>query len=679
MAILALTVALIGAASQIDRLSARHDEQLVANGLKLKDTNLRACVSPNTMWDDAVLHLDNRYDPAWANTNIGQYLATTCTVTEVYVVSSTGDVVGAWSVGKPAARKISSTIQRAVDELVAKIRAKEAGRGQFTDVKPQQEMIASAIDETTAVKMAPVPVVVSASLVQPDFGTALPKGSRSPIVVTVQPMDAAYLEWLGSHYLLKDLHVAEPASPKPQDEASAVLNDNLGRPVARVDWKYRRPAQELAGIVAPSVGLSLLLLLIAPTLTIMRERRHARLLSAAIAAANAASESKTLFIANMSHEIRTPMNGVIGVLHLLRRKALDADSRQLIEDALASGGLLQGLLNDVLDISRIESGKFELDRAPTDARAVVQQVVALFAPQADAKGVDLTASFVGDPGMVLADGLRLRQVCLNLIGNAVKFTSVGQIDVRCTISDAEPGGTRHLRLEVEDTGIGIPKSAQEQMFRRFSQADGSIRREFGGSGLGLSICAALVELMDGKLGFTSEEGGGSTFWFEIDLPMVVGDLPAFGGEQPAEMLTDPARLRVLVVDDNPTNLKVSRLLLEAVGAQVATAVNGVEGVEAATVGAFDLILMDVQMPVMDGVAATIHIRGLGGDVGRVPIIGLTANVLPSQRKIYLAAGMNDVAEKPINPARLFEQIDAVRQAQEPEDERPIAAPLMETG
>jgi CheY-like chemotaxis protein/two-component sensor histidine kinase len=384
-----------------------------------------------------------------------------------------------------------------------------------------------------------------------------------------------------------------------------------------------------------------------------------------MAAANAASESKSRFIANMSHEIRTPMNGVMGVLHLLRRKPLDGDSRQLIEDALASGALLQGLLNDVLDLSRIESGSFELDRGPLDPQELLREVVGLFLGQAGTKGVELRPSFSGEPELLMADGLRLRQVCLNLIGNAVKFTAEGQIDVRCSLSDTTAPGERLLRIEVEDTGIGIPASSQEQMFRRFSQADGSIRREFGGSGLGLSICAALVELMEGTIGFSSEEGVGSTFWVEIVLPVVVDD-SVETDVKPIEADSDPvAGIQVLVVDDNPMNLKVARLLLEAVGADVVTAVNGSEGVEAASASRFDLILMDVQMPVMDGVAATTLIRGLDRGRGDVPIIGLTANVLPSQKRDYLAAGMDDVAEKPINPARLLEQIEAVRQRREP--------------
>lgn len=659
LAILALVGGLVAAANSIDSLSARHEEQLVENGLKLKDTALRDCITPNTMWDDAVAHLDNRFDTAWADTNMGQYLTTTCSVSQVYVLNADGRVLAGWRDGKPASAAVPAPLQASVAQLVAKIRAREARRGPFSSTQKNGEMIATAIDETTKVATEAGPVVVSASLIQPDFGTALPSGARAPVVVTVQAIDAVFLEWLSSHFLLDSVHVERAPFGKPEPkEASVFLRDAAGGTVARVDWDYRQPARDLAWVAAPPAGLLLLILIIAPAFTILHDRRQRRRLQAAMLAANAASDSKSRFIANMSHEIRTPMNGVVGVLHLLRRKGLDAESRQLIEEALASGALLQGLLNDVLDLSRIESGAFELDAEPLDPEAMIREVVGLFSTQAREKGVALRTSFEGAPGMLMADGLRLRQLCMNLIGNAMKFTARGHVDVRCILTDPTPSGERTLRVEVEDTGIGIPTASQALLFRRFSQADGSIVREFGGSGLGLSICATLVDLMGGDIGFESTEGQGSTFWFQVPLQRVEGCAGATAVAMSEPDDDSAAGLRILVVDDNPTNQKVARMLLEAVGADVETASNGAEGLDAAQASRFDLILMDIQMPVMDGLTATRQIRALGRPLGRVPIIGLTANVLPSQKRDYLAAGMNDVAEKPINPARLIEQIEA---------------------
>jgi PAS domain S-box-containing protein len=376
-----------------------------------------------------------------------------------------------------------------------------------------------------------------------------------------------------------------------------------------------------------------------------RKRQELALLEAQ-QAAEAAAEAKAAFLANMSHEIRTPMNGVMGVLHLLKTENLTEDGRTMLEEALSCGQMLAELLNDVIDFSKIEAGKLELACEPVDPRALVEGVVRLLRPQAEAKALKLSVEADPDLGWVRSDPVRLRQALFNLVGNAVKFTEAGRITVRFSV--ASEG---RLRFEIEDTGVGIPAAAQPRIFQRFDQGDASTTRRFGGSGLGLAITKRLAEMMSGDVGFTSVDGRGSTFWLEV----AAEPTPARATE--AE-ITEPILhgLRILVVEDNATNRMIATKMLETLGASVETAADGYLGVEAAARGGFDLILMDVQMPGIDGPEAARRIRALGGMVGRTPIIALTANVLSHQRQIYLEAGMDSVVGKPISPTALIMEI-----------------------
>jgi signal transduction histidine kinase/ActR/RegA family two-component response regulator len=370
--------------------------------------------------------------------------------------------------------------------------------------------------------------------------------------------------------------------------------------------------------------------------------------------AEAANEMKSQFVANMSHEIRTPMNGVLGLLYVLSRKPLEPEAQMLVGEAIRSGKLLQQLLDDVIDLSKIEEGRLELNPQPVDPAQTVASVVDLLRPQAEAKGVRLELQVEGAPGWVAVDDLRLGQVLLNLVGNAVKFTPQGRVEARLIASTPDAAGRQRLRFEIADTGVGIPEAAQAALFSRFTQADGATSRRFGGSGLGLSISRSLVELMGGEIGFTSREGAGSTFWAQIDAPVVAG--PACEAEQGEGDLTG---VRILVVEDNPTNQMVAKLILEELGAQVETADDGALGLAAVQARPFDLVLMDVQMPNMDGVEATLRIRGLDAAAARTPIIGLTANVMERERQTYLMAGMQLVIGKPLDVAELIGAIGRV--------------------
>jgi len=434
-------------------------------------------------------------------------------------------------------------------------------------------------------------------------------------------------------------------------KAEDVLTDTQGHTYA-LRWEIR-PWRDSTGAID---GVVMYVDDISAIVEARREAEsRARELAVALEQAKAATEAKSRFLANISHEIRTPMNGVLGVLHLLKTQNLCTPGEGLIDEALACGGMLQALLDDVVDFSRIEAGHLELHPEPLSPAAVAEGVIRLLAPQAEGKGLVLSLDAGADLGQVMADPARLRQCLFNLVGNAVKFTETGHVAVRAGWRG--DGAERRLRFEVEDTGIGIPKAAQGHIFERFQQADSSTTRRFGGSGLGLAITQRLAQMMGGAVELRSEPGIGSTFWLEIIAP------PA--GERPAEVAVETLSLtdlQILLVEDNPTNRLIASRMLEGLGAQVVCAEDGERGVEAARTQAFDLILMDIQMPGIDGLEAARQIRALPSAAAATPIIALTANVMRHQRDSYAAVGIDGVVGKPISPATLLTEIARVAAA-----------------
>ena len=364
--------------------------------------------------------------------------------------------------------------------------------------------------------------------------------------------------------------------------------------------------------------------------------------------AESANVSKSQFLANMSHEIRTPLNGVVSMAHLLARSPLSAPDRELVQIIQSSADTLTTLLSDILDMARIEAGEVTLEYVPYHFGDMVRSACALFTLRAQEKGVAVVLELPEDADrFIIGDGNRLRQVLNNLISNAVKFTTRGQITVIVTLPEAGC-----VRVVVADTGVGFDPQASGDLFARFQQADATITRKFGGSGLGLAISRELVCLMKGRIGYDSIPGEGATFW--IDLPFEPcepsGSIVIEGDE-----IEIGRPLTVLIADDHPINLKVATMILEQIGSRCTTAVDGAEAVTAFKSGRFDLVLMDMQMPVMDGLTAVREIRALEDRSGlaRTPIAILSANAMPEHIAAASDAGADEHLSKPIRPADLL--------------------------
>lgn len=370
-------------------------------------------------------------------------------------------------------------------------------------------------------------------------------------------------------------------------------------------------------------------------------------------AADTANRIKSEFLASMSHEIRTPMNGVIGMVHMLKNSPLSDEQRDKLATLESSAKGLLALLNDILDISKIEAGRLELNLAPFSMSEMIGDLVALWRPSALSKHLTLTHEIdAAVPTVMIGDAARIGQVLANFLGNAVKFTHHGGIVLKIM---ATPLRDRRyaVTLAVKDTGIGIAHDVQARLFQKFTQADASMTRRYGGTGLGLAICRELTKLMGGEVGVDSEPGQGSTFWMRLEL-LAAENLPDISDELRADdrvLLEGSGRraLSLLVAEDNLINQKVIRAMLESVGHHTELAADGGEAVAAVQRDRFDAILMDVQMPHMDGIMATREIRALGGAYTDLPIIALTANAMAGDRERYLAAGMNAYVSKPIDP------------------------------
>lgn len=641
------------AATSVDRITEARETRLMTRALDRRLVRMNEDVTSASIWTDAYEAVARRYDPKWTQVNFGAYFHDYLHHDLTVVFDAQDRPIYAALAGKGAPTAQVDDFVRAARPLLAATRARAAAKiarhpgGLGFDRHGAME---------AAIRVGGRVYLVSASTVvpEPEY-TKPPLETPDPVVMSAAEMNSGFLHTLAEDYGLRAVRLS-PSTAAADDALSVPVRGVDGAALAAVAWTPER----LGGGVLLRVRWQILAFGLAVlgvvTLLLRRLRRLAQEVLEARDRAEAGDRAKSDFIANMSHEIRTPLNGVLGMAQIMEAHDLSPDQRERLKVVRDSGGALLALLNDVLDLAKIQAGKLELVDGPFTAEALGEGVCATFRGLAAAKGLALNLEV--DPQVAgrvwIGDVIRIRQVLSNLIANGVKFTDAGSVTL--AVAPA-PGG---LRFTVSDTGIGLDAAQIPKLFAKFHQADPSMTRRYGGTGLGLSICRTLVGLMGGDIAVQSRVGEGSSFTVTLPLRPRAEEAPpplAEAAEAPAPC----GSLRALAAEDNPTNQMILRALLEPLAVDLVMAADGREVVDAFSRQRFDVILMDVQMPRMDGIEATRAIRRLEAERGqpRTPILALSANVMRHQVEAYLDAGMDGHVAKPLDAADLYAALEAV--------------------
>ncbi|MFZ0269270.1 ATP-binding protein [Caulobacter sp.] len=649
------------AAVSVDRLQAREERVVVEQALERALDRMDSDVASAAVWNQAFDIVRPGVDPAWMDAEIGSYYANNRGDDLSVILDSAGRPFYAWLEQARTTPESQAKMVAAIAPLIASVRRQE--RLAHLAPKPTDPTAATVAETAHGIVSVDGRIyLVAVSTISPETAGRPRRKTPAMIALCARRLDRHLLPALAS-----EMHIRQPRLvPTPPNGAAAVaLRGSDGKPVSWLAWSPKQPGLEAVRQAAPLVLPGVLLLIVAGLALALRIRQVLHELDASEAGekaalaevveardrAQSASLAKSQFLANMSHEIRTPLNGVLGMAQVMEQSDLGSPHREHLKIIRDSGETLLAILNDVLDLSKIESGHFELDDHVFDLAQTVAAACRPFALLAAQKDVDFVTEIAPDAeGAWCGDSVRLRQVLSNLASNAVKFTLGGRI--RLSVEAASPG----LSFTLTDTGIGIAPERIAALFEKFVQADSSTTRRFGGTGLGLAISRELVERMGGTLRMDSAPGKGSTFSFR--LPFVRAD--AADHPDPAPSEGDIRSLRILAAEDNATNQFILRALLEPTGVKLHTVANGREALDAFHADDFDLILMDVQMPVMNGVEAARAIRECESahHLSPTPILALSANVMSHQVAEYAQAGMDGVVAKPVDAGKLIEAIAA---------------------